>query len=427
MEAQKEKDKIVTFEKQLAPFLKQNSYSKIEKKGKSYYVTRPWNDESVSFILKDDSQSDLIAVLNNLILPPRFTALYHLDSNTMEYIYTLLDKNDPYISRQFEFTVDGKTYYCQFKDASERLLLLSKLFRPVGEEPRTECRNLSLLNIYMNPKLMQLLKLDEDFFTKRKPISFFVNGFERYEEDKIVEISKHLNFFISYYDRKSPLIIIHSTKSDEPQPLKVLQFVEKDFPKKISTSYKDSFLLDLALAANEVETRLKFLYYYQILEYAAFYYVDSDIKRRMLKIIATPDIQAKPEKYISSILDTITDIRQSDEARLNKIVETRCSPDIVWKELQQNLTYFSKRQEFEGGFVIEPFVSEDMTLEGFATMWIPKTPDTLRKIRNALVHGRESRLGLFIAPTRANEFKYRPWIPIVRRIAEQVIIFGGLT
>jgi hypothetical protein len=123
----------------------------------------------------------------------------------------------------------------------------------------------------------------------------------------------------------------------------------------------------------------------------------------------------------------MSDIRQSDEAKLSKIVETRCFPEVVWKELQQDLSYFSKKQEFDGGFNIEPFISADMTFESFSAMWIPKTPDTLRKIRNALVHGRESRLGASISPTEANEIKIRPWIPVIRRIAEQVIIFGGLT
>ena len=433
MKLLQEKNETPILEKEFESFLNHNPHSKIQKKGERYYVINPWDDESLSFAVEHESQPDLITALNNLILPPRFTALYHLDSKTMEFIWTLIDKNSPYLSREFEFTIDGKTYYCRFGDASERLLLLSKVFIPIGEESRTSYRNLMLFNMYMEPKdlsklgelsgLGQLFKLGMNFFTERVPISFFVSGFEEFEEDKIVEISKHLNFFMSYYNRNSPLILIHSTKGEESEPIRELKIFEMDFPKKISCSHKDPFLLDLALAAREAETRLKFIYYYQILEYAAFYYVDSDIKRKMLQIIAAPDIQANPDRYIFRLLEIITDLRESDEAKLNKIVETGCTPDIVWEEIQQNLPYFSKRQEFEGGFVIEPFISEDMTLESFATMWLPKTPDILRKIRNALVHGRERRLGLVIAPTQNSERKIRPWIPVIRRIAEQVLIF----
>jgi hypothetical protein len=422
MKTPDENNEIAAFEKKLAPFLSQNPYSKIEKRGKSYYVTSAWNVESVSFVLEPDSESDLINALNNLILPPRFTAVYHSDTNTMEYIYTLLDRNSPYLSRQFEFSIEGKTYHCAFKDASDRLLLLGKLFRPTGEIE--DYRNLAQLSMYTNPDILKTLGLEDDFLRDSKPVSFFVSEFEVFDEEKIVEISKHINFFMRYYDRQTPYIIIHPLQRSEIEPVKQLQFVEPAFPKHISTRRQDPFLLDLALAANQATTRLGFLYYYQILEYAAFYYIDDDIRRKMLQIIQIPDIHAYPDKYIPRILDMVSDIRQSDEAKLNKVVEIRCSPDIVWKELEQNLHYFSKRQEFDGGFAIEPFISEDMTLESFSMIWIPKTPDTLRKIRNALVHARESRLGLIIAPTSDNDIKLRPWLSIIRRIAEQALIFG---
>lgn len=264
-----------------------------------------------------------------------------------------------------------------------------------------------------------------NLFTERIPTSFFVSRFEKFEEDKIVEVSKHLNFFMTYYDRGTPTVVVHSPRSDKPEPVRELQLFETDFPKKLSCSRKDPFLLDLALAALVAETRLKFLYYYQILEYAAFYYIDADVRRRMLQTIATPHIHTDPDRHIYRLLEIMSDVRQSDESKINKIVETGCSPDIVWEHIQQNLSYFSRTQEFEGGFVLQPFVSEGMTLEVFKGMWIPKMPDTLRKIRNALVHGRESRLGLAIAPTKENELKLQPWIRIIRCIAEQILIFLG--
>ena len=172
---------------------------------------------------------------------------------------------------------------------------------------------------------------------------------------------------------------------------------------------------------------MKFIYYYQILEYAAFYYVDDSIRRNLLRIVCTPDILSNPEKYISRILDAVSESRQEIEAKIEKIVYSSCTPDVIWSELQQNIAYFTTRQEFEGGFVLEPFVCEDTTLETFTTMWHPNTAVTLRHIRNALVHGRERRGGPIITPTRDNEVKIRPWLPIIRRVAEQVIIYGKVT
>jgi hypothetical protein len=417
-------DEIPSFREKLTVFLNRNPDAKIEKQDDVYYVMNVWNADSISFIIEHQTQSELISALNNLIFPPRFTGIFHVDTNTMEYIYTLLDNNNPYLSRQFEFTIEGKTYHCGFNDASPRLLLLGKLFRPIGGIKGVgEDRNLMLLNMYTHPEILTTLGLENTFPSNVKPVSFFVNDFEGYDEEAIVEVSKYLNFFMRYYDRKTSYILIRPPLSNEREPMGQLQFIETEFPTRISTKRKDSFLIDLALAAQDTNARLAFLYYYQILEYAAFYYMDNDIQRKLLQILNSPDLAAFPNKYITKILDMISEIRQTDDAKLNKVVETCCDPSIVWKELQQNPSYFTKKIEFDGGFVIEAFISQDTTKESFSTMWIPKMPDTLRKIRNALVHSRESRLGLFIAPTRNNEIKIFPWLNLVRRIAEQTLIY----
>lgn len=428
MKTPDENNEIANFEKKLAPFLSRNPNAKIEKRGELYYVANAWNEESISFLLAPDSESNLIAALNTLILPPRFTALYHLDTNTMEYIYTLLDRNSPYLSRNFEFTIEDKNYQCRFGDASDRLLLLSKFFRPAGEVTGN-VRNLVMLSLYTNPEIMQNLGLEiQDFFKERKPISFFVSEFEDFNEEKIAEISKNLNFLMQYYDRQTPYITIHPLQSGEIGPVRQLQFVETEFPEKLSTKRQNPFLLDLILAANEADTRLKFIYYYQILEYAAFYYIEDNIKRDLLRVINTPDIFSNPDKYIPRILDTVSEDRQDEEAKIEKIIKNNCAPDIIWKEIQQNISYFSKRQEFEGGFVIEPIIPEDATLESFLQEWHPRTAtilrNTLRYIRNALVHAREKKFGVVITPTADNDRRIRPWIPVIRRIAEQVLIFG---
>lgn len=81
--------------------------------------------------------------------------------------------------------------------------------------------------------------------------------------------------------------------------------------------------------------------------------------------------------------------------------------------------------------MLEPIISEDTTIKSFSEGWYSRTAATLRNalrsIRNALVHGREKRFGPVIAPTRGNDRKIDPWLPVIRRIAEQVIIFGRVT
>ena len=55
-------------------------------------------------------------------------------------------------------------------------------------------------------------------------------------------------------------------------------------------------------------------------------------------------------------------------------------------------------------------------------MWMPKTFDLLTKIRNVLVHAREKRESKGILPTRHNEAILRRYIPLIRRIAEQLAL-----
>jgi len=411
-------------ERLVKDFVSYQKFNEIKERKGIYYISNPWDDESLSFKIEKEDESELIKALNSLILSPRFSSIYHLDSNEIEYIFTLLDKKSPYINRDFEFILEGKTYYCRFANTSERLLIISKTFRPSGEESDTSYRNLLLFNMFMNPEFKQKSKVKEDLFANRIPISFFVKGFDRFEEDKIIEVSKHLNFFMSHYDKESPYILIHSTKTEKGESIKELKLPEMEFPKKISSGKKDPILLDIAIAAHlSKQIRLKFLYYYQILEYAAFYFVDSEVKQDILRIITSPTIHANPDKHINDLMDIITKLKETEDVRLNKLIKSGCSIGEIWKEIQLYMPYFSSRQEFEGGFYIEPLITKDMTQGDFSREWFPKIPDTLRKIRNALVHSRDTRLGLVIIPSRENDPKLKPWIPIIRCVAEQTLIY----
>jgi hypothetical protein len=414
----KDTNKIKT---KLSTFFTNNPDASLKKEESSYNIINVWNDDTIYFPVNEGSDK-LIDVLNKLIFPPHFSAIYHIESNEMEYIFTFLNSEESYFNRKFEFTLDGKIYSCAYKRSSDELLLLVETYKPIEKYIHDDHRNMNMLKIYI--RLEKEGGLPKNI--RIEPISFYVKGFYKYNEDVLIETSKHLNFFMSYYDRKTPLILMHSPKTQsETEGIKQTRLDNYDFPKKISSRRQDPFLLDLALEANRENTRLAFIYYYQILEYAAFYYIDSDIKRRLQQIITRPDIHTNLDKHIPKILDTVIDFRHSDEAKISKVVEIGCSPETVWKEIAKSLSYFTQKHIFEGGFVLDPFISANINSEGFCSMWCPKMPDTIRKIRNAIVHGRENRLGLVISPTKDNELKLKPWIPVIRRIAEEVIIFGS--
>lgn len=430
MNEQSKDDETQDLKKQIGPFLSNNPHADLQRVEDVYYILKPWNDDAITFELEPDSSKQLIDTLNNLVLPPRFTAIYHLDSNTLEFIYGLLGEDAPEYARQFTFLLSGKKYICKFAPSTSRLLLLSRQFRP---GPR-----LSTPSTFRNLLLIGAYELNdggkgtpfEDFMRGKRPISFNVSGFDKFDENEILLVSKHLNFFMSYYDRKAPNIIIHHMEEDEPaETPRQLQFIETSFPENISSKEQDSFLLDLTLAASEVQMRLQFIYYYQILEYASFYIIDDELKRQLLRIISAPDIHANPEGNIAKIIEAVGEradkTRQDEQFKIERIVRTACSHLVVWKELEQNSAYFSKKHEFDGGFVLEPIIDESSTAENFSTNWHTTVTNNLRHIRNALVHAREKRGGV-ISPTRRNDLLIRPWVSIARRVAEQVIIFGEI-
>jgi len=424
---------VSKYEKKLAPFLERNPFSKVEILEDNILVTNPWNDDSISLILANWNEKIMILTLNNIILPPRFTAVYHVNRKTMEFIYTVLSKDDICTARKFKFRLDGRLYSCKFAGSSPLLKLLAACSVFV-KQSMTDFRNLSRLRDYMiseskDESKRKAVKAEKaasikDTFIGMEPISFFVKGFSKYDEEEMFNVSKHINFLTYYYDRDCPSIVIHTpqTKSDTP---KQLQFIATAFPEKITTKSYNPLLLDLATEARKVEPRLQFIYYYQILEYAAFYYVEDELKRQLLNIINSPDIHSKSDEYISRILDATSNIsRKDEEYRIPKVVKSSCRPSDIWKEVQQNVSYFSKTQKFDGGFSIDALIAESANLETFCAMWHPKTVDTIRSIRNALVHGREKRSGSVISPTRHNDELILPWVSVICRMAEQVIIYG---
>lgn len=75
---------------------------------------------------------------------------------------------------------------------------------------------------------------------------------------------------------------------------------------------------------------------------------------------------------MARVLETTSDIRLDDEAKVNRLIKTTCKPEVIYKEIEHNKSYFSNKQEFEGGLTLEPFISNDTTLESFTQCGIRK-------------------------------------------------------
>ncbi len=160
-----------------------------------------------------------------------------------------------------------------------------------------------------------------------------------------------------------------------------------------------------------------------MLEYAAFYYLREDILRSVRRILASPDAPSHRDDVARQILDIIVEDRTTDEAKIQAVFQQVVDPAALWREIERKLPLFSESTVFDGGFTLPPLVKAGWGLDDFKASWIPKLPDTFRKLRNALVHAREQRLAKCITPSIRNQRLLRPWVLLSEIATEQVITY----
>ena len=406
-------------QERLAPFLELNQTASVEFDDENFFVSHPWGDETLDLIITPENDS-LIDALNHLLLPPLLSSIFHIDTSQFEFIFTVLSLKDPLWSRNFEFIYNGVTYPCWYGESSSRLIEIASAMHIKDVSP-SDYRNLRIYKDYSRQG--QLSTRFKQFFKDKKAISFYLGPIKIESTDQIIELARHINFYMYFFDRHSPQIIIH--KPDESIELNEEE-LETNFPEKILASNIDTYMLDLWSGAQAVNGRLAFLYYYQMLEYAAFYFIEEQVKLRVKKILRRPDLLSSTDSCLTQVIDEIVDYRQTDETKLTTVVKRTVNPERVWGVIEHNKDFFAKTQIFDGGFTIEAFINDDWTADDFDKAWIPKLPDKLRQIRNALVHSRESRVGQVIAPTRANNKKLTPWVKLIEEISCQVAIYQNI-
>jgi hypothetical protein len=406
----------------LAEFLAANPRSGLTARGPSGVVTAPWGDESIEIELTEQVDN-LVSALNALYLPPRFSAIWHRDSKDAEFVYGPVPVDEAHRSRSFEFRLGGQCTRCEFADPSARLLLVAEAARPARAPTETLYRNLPGLRAYVR---MQERQPDSPLVRKSALASFWIRDVE-WEEGRLVWLARHINFYMRYFDRKTPRILIHEDVPDPTGARPPAQYPMGDFPSVIVGRPLDPYLLGLwesALLAGDEFRRL--LYSYQVLEYAAFYYIQDTTLHALKRIIASPDLQARLDEASRQILDATVESRMDEEARLVAVVKQLVDPAALWREIEPNLAYYSGEIEFDGGFALAPLLREGWGLDDFKSSWIPKFPDASRKLRNALVHSREARMAKVISPTRANYERIRPWSWLLLSTASQVIMYEAV-
>ena len=242
-----------------------------------------------------------------------------------------------------------------------------------------------------------------------------------WNDEATVSLCRHLNFYMSYYDAYSPIIAMHAPKQEGGEPRE--RYIAGSFPKTIVAAELNSNLMHFWAGSRSGDVFRRFLYCYQILEFASFYFVEDNIKRAVRKALATPHIRDEMDNLIIEIIDCVQESRIWEGNKMDALIKDVVNPDLIWREIEKNKEYFCSSIEFDGGFVLKPLVVDKTTSETFKHEWHDKFNKTIRLIRNALSHGKEQSMSSVIAPTPTNFANIQPWAALISVAAGEVVVY----
>lgn len=408
-----------TLEKKLSSFIKANPYSSIGKANDEMdAIIRPWDDESLVILIPEDEieQKELIKVLNKVVMPKEFSAIYHAKSKRLEVIWTayrLPQEMDDVKTRQFDFNFNGNTHTCRFDSASPELVRIAKYAYPVAVS-ETMFRNIQSLSQYAKNKNPD--KLPPSFIA---PISFWINNVDN-EPDKLVPLINNINFYMTYYDHMSPVILVHQDDKIERE-ISSSRYAFGKFPEKIKGRELNSTLKQFWFAGRTGDEARRFTYMYRIIEYASHHYIDVQVRSSLKKTLLSPHADVNDPDFIEQIVADVNKNKADEYARFEMLFRATVDMERLWSAVNVNLGFFAERVEFDGGFCLEPLVAPGCRKDDFINCG--HLPKRFRDIRNALSHGRDQKTGTVITPTKRNGRLLQPWIPVITTAAGEVIMF----
>ena len=406
--------------KNLTALKKNNPSIKIVEETEHINISKIWDDNT--FMCRLEKSNDFL-LLNEVKFPIELSAIYHFEKSILEVIFSPISKEDAIIAREFEFFYKGLKFSTSFREPSEVFKTIANGFREIDNSSDTDYRNLRKFRDYYKQDLLP--KYIQKYFENQTPINFFIEGELSEVSSDFVSMAKHINFYMHYYDRNTPTLVIFEQENDK-QIYNLPCYTETDsFPKIINFSKFDPVLIDLFQVARQTtNTRLRFIFYFQVLEYCAYYHLNDELKKRLINVIKRPDLLNNPNEYSKLIIEEFKDhFKQNDDSvKLEKIVLDYCSWNDIKLEISSNKDYFSADLIFDGGFKIPALISDKETFEQEPKGIVKNAKTNIEKIRNVLVHLRESRENKVILPTPKNNNLLVPYLHLVQRIAERIAI-----
>jgi hypothetical protein len=377
-------------------------------------ILNPWNDESVVITIPSDYAA-LAKALNVIYLPDQFSAIWHADTEQLEFIFTAFPLPKVWSDvpgRSFTFRFGEIDHQCHFSASSTHLLEIVKNFNPVGSGS-SGFRNLP----------GYALAIHAPSGVEARPLSFWIDNL-KWDTDAVLNLANHLNFYLTYYDTISPSILIHNPPSTSTQRWKPqARFATGQFPTHIDGRELDEPLLILWQASRVGDNARRFLYGYRIIEYASFTYLEHKARAEVRRILAAPHAQSDINDITGQVMDALQKSKLDDYQKCEALLRETVRPELLWKEIKKNLDAFKSTTKFEGGFELGALVSGDATEASFEVRGIENFHRAIREIRNALSHGKDSRSAGVIVPTTLNFERLAPWTSLITIASGEVLLY----
>lgn len=404
-------------EHKLDIFKKNNPNSVVELSDNHTHIQKLWNDDT--FFLRFKKSSN-INFLNYLEFPERLSAIYHKRRKEYEIIFAPIKSDSHLIGRKFDFIFDGVKFTAEFKAPSSAFNCIASAFREYDAPSDTDYRNLRPFRDYNRREDDNTPDFVKRYFSDKIPINFFIKGpFDKI--DSHINLLKHLDFYMAYFERSSPKIVFFNEQNYNHSFDQPCLTAKSNFPLCISSTKIDDVLLDLIQVARRGENaRMSYIFYFQVLEYCAYYFLKNDLKRRLNNIVCNPDLIYNSGRYSELIIEEFKDHFKSndDGMKLLQLINEFVTYEDIKNEISVNYQYFMKPVEFDGGFHLAAIIKGEDCIENPSKEIISTIKKNIEQIRNVLVHVRESRENKVIYPTEKNNQLIIPYLYLIRRIAE---------
>ena len=328
----------------LQSFSDNNPHAKVSYEANEFTIETPWglNDCRISFT---NDNEKAISDLNYIIINPRLDAIIHADTGIVEFAYAFLHKESSayknHAKREFTVVFNNLPINCKFSKPSDRFTTLAHGFHPMPSESGNSTMP-QMMAFHDFAKLDKLNERNKDYFINREPINFFIELHRDIGKFDLIKLCRSINFIMQTYDRETPLIMIRDIKKTEEMGFSFKQCIRDTFPNNVIIRDYDDTLLKLVEVAINSGPREAFLYYYQIFEYAGFYYTDYKTRNSLLKLLKDPCIISCCDDKIDQFIDLFSENNNNEDVKIRKVIEEKCDASEIWIEMENDKTFFTE-------------------------------------------------------------------------------------